>query len=115
MSATPLPVDVWDKIVAQLPPPGPKFLPVITFFKTCQQDVSYTIFASLGISREEIKLLQGRYYFSEYEGCWKMFEKRNDEVDQIVSWALMLGWTFPTDRDHTEFLNRGRFFYLIKK
>jgi len=129
MSATALPEDMWDTIVRQLPPPGPKIVPCIVFYarpihlherkRQVQHDIDelcWTSMISKAIHQEEKDLITGDVEpsFRNNKFSW---DTQVDIVDvnKMVSNALMLGWDFASDYDRKNYDELGRTFRLVKK
>lgn len=111
--ATPLPKELWEAIVAQLPSPGPKYANVITFVKDDEKDRMYTVRVSRGVSMEERNTIMYmririRPDTSAGERCDHL------ETDSIVQQAIMLGWIFHADADRDAYVGRRRFFCMRK-
>jgi len=118
--ATPLPVELWEHIAAQLPPPPPKLVPVICFCndaiavtKTTHMIGSWTITISKAVHEEEARAIvqicqktNGHPYFTS---------SPLGHVDSVVSKAFTYGWDFSSDFDRKSYENRGRTFRMVKR
>jgi hypothetical protein len=125
MSCTELPVELWEKIVANLPTPPPKLAPIVIFDIRSGPGPCCVISVSKAISEEERDLisccdLNKRVIETEwserkthwYKACWNKIGMR----DMFCS-ALCLGFTChePTDRMLVEKCVEDSIVYMIKK
>ena len=118
---TELPVELWEKIVGNLPPPPPKLVPIIilTGSKAVQQNQrdGFKVHVSKAVSIEE-RCLLGCEEFPQYIRVLSQAEKRTNYFewkDNGTHWtkdipcglmlksacnhALFLGFTFLTNED----------------
>ena len=95
-----LPTDVMDKILELLPPPpppGPKLIPCI---RILIKDTHYlNVRVSKAVSEEEVRLICDELVgYSRNKVYWKC-DSHMSNLDDIVTNALMLGYTFASPKD----------------
>ena len=113
--STALPIDMWEKIVEQLPPPPPKLVHCIAVFKYKSDDEWVSVYVSKAVSEVELKtIMQYMKCYESLTGEYK-FTVRFHNVDEIVNTAFMYGWDFSSDFDRQSYESHGRTFRLIKK
>jgi hypothetical protein len=103
-----LPADVMDKILELIPPPpppGPKLIPCIRM--RIEGDWLY-INVSKAVSEEECRLICDGNKWSTNCVFWG-FRVSTFMVYEIVTKALMLGYTFASTRDEAASMDGGCF------
>ena len=130
-NTTVLPKDMWDKIVASLPPPPPKLLQAFFIKFTLDRGRYAEIYPSRAVSLEELALIK---WFEDYDPEKKGYGRyissattlpgeqyhRSHFADRFLKDAVMLGYDFmsPADRlTYTEKINKDDFgnFFMIKR
>jgi hypothetical protein len=109
--ATPLSPEVWDIIVAQLPPPEPKLVPMI--YMEPDYSMDGRIFISKAVSDKEAFMILDILHIVESDGdvllngtndvywCMVLADLRSarGEFEEYFVRARMLGWDYATDAD----------------
>ena len=109
--AIPLSPEVWDIIVAQLPPPEPKLVPMIYMEPDYHMDGR--IFISKAVSEKEAFMILDILHIVESNGyvemngsndvywCMVLADLRSarGEFEAYFVRARMLGWDYATDAD----------------
>ena len=94
-----LPVDVMDRILELLPPPpppGPKLIPCIRV----RFDGNYLyVYVSKAVSEEECRLICDGPKWDLHSCVFWGFRVFKSYVYELVTKALMLGYTFASTRD----------------
>ena len=101
--ATPLSPEVWDIIVAQLPPPEPKLVPMIWFVPNPHEyeDDKDRIYISKAVSYKEAAMICGRAVLMAPDDDVAWWFSFDDEFQFTFAntRARMLGWDYATDAD----------------
>ena len=117
---TELPVDLWEKIVGNLPPPPPKMVPAIVFeLKECERAA---IHISKAISDEEREILVDGNHFLKWEKgpyignihppkvdmSWSISDTSFGAARTLCIRAFMLGYRFQDPNSATTYrLGKG--------
>ena len=113
--ATPLPPELWEKIVEQLPPPPPRLVPCIAVYKNKSDDEWVSVYVSKAVSEEEVKHIMLHMRTHDTQGGVHRITVRFHNIDTIVNTAFMYGWDFASDFDRQSYESHGRTFRLMKK
>ena len=116
MPSTPLPPELWEKIVEHLPPPPPRLVPCIAIYKYKAGDEWCCVNFSGAIHSEEVRTMtmnvMGDGILSKHK---REFNMRSHQLDSVVNNAFMYGFNFVSEFDRKSYENHGRTFRLIRK
>lgn len=114
-----LPVELWEKIVDQLPSPEPKIFPSVRIWKSSKK--KWTCIVSRGCSKEEAEIVAGRWWIDfEKVGSnmyYPQFDCGYEHVRDIIASSLTLGYTDESNiADSRGCMGPTRnFFFLIRR
>ena len=115
-----LPLELWDVIVSNLPPPPPNVTPIMSFCNELREPTQSTFMTGMwatqiskAISIEEATILT-KTKLVDNPDRW-VCKLAGRGVDETVSNALLYGWDFASDIDRQSYENRGRMFRMVKK
>lgn len=126
--ATALSPEVWDIIVAQLPPPEPKLVPMI--FIDPEYQFGERILISKAVSEKEVFMVMNLTRFLEDVGVaqlhgtndvhWSLrlrhHRKEAGSCEDCFIRARMLGWDYATDADRAAHAaNKSFYMTRVKK
>lgn len=104
MPTTELPVELWEKIVGNLPLPLPKLVPLIVFKRRKQQGPAcYDLHVSRAVSTEERDLIAGAWAphneWVDAETHWTKSAYWQHAMDNICIRAEFLGYVYCSDEE----------------
>lgn len=99
--ATSLPREMWERIVAQLPPPEPKLVPMIWFVPKNDLENIGEIYISKAVAEKEAFMIGSRCLevWQNDDVAWILQYRTHFDFEFAHARARMLGWDYATEAD----------------